>query len=401
MRWACIGWLGLVLSGLLGDVAFAQRVKPIQAEEVEYQTTAYKQWWNSDWDRKLKDLPTKGSVPEFRVPYSGHDYPDRGGGTIEAMKKYDSAYHRGEMMAARYEREDVRNGRKAPRTREQESEDRPFRRLFSGFGFRRIPSWYGHCNGWTAASIRHAEPQRNVIRNGVVFTPADIKGMLAEVYMYNDTEFLGGVDAVINPGTLHLSLANWLGRGSHPIGMDNTLGEVVFNYPIYAYKSELEQVSSQRFAVDTTITYAVSTAREANEKTRVKKEMRFHYLLELDSAGQVIGGSYYRDSAKIDMLWAPLKPVAGGRKGNELGNPFLNVSTVLSIWRESVPEDLRDKWWNIDPTSEDRLNDADSDSTDAVTAENSNRDGSVDATATRTVGNLPSNLETRRDDSLE
>ena len=29
--------------------------------------------------------------------------------------------------------------------------------------------------------------------NDVVFTPADIKGLLAEVYMYQDIEFLGGV----------------------------------------------------------------------------------------------------------------------------------------------------------------------------------------------------------------
>jgi hypothetical protein len=59
-------------------------------------------------------------------------------------------------------------------------------------GRNRVPSWYGHCNGWTAAAMRHAEPQHSVTRNGVVFTPTDIKGLLADLYMYTDTEFLGG-----------------------------------------------------------------------------------------------------------------------------------------------------------------------------------------------------------------
>jgi len=33
----------------------------------------------------------------------------------------------------------------------------------------------------------------------------------------------------------------------------------------------------------------------------------------------------------------------------------LDIKEVLAIWRESVPEELRKKWLNIDPTEEDRL----------------------------------------------
>ena len=94
--------------------------------------------------------------------------------------------------------------------------------------------------GGAAASIRHAEPQRSVTRNGVTSTPADVKTLLAEVYMYADSEFLGGVDHAIDPGTLHVVLCNWLGRGDHPVGMESALGEVVFNYPIYAYKADVK-----------------------------------------------------------------------------------------------------------------------------------------------------------------
>src|SRR5207247_504647 len=58
---------------------------------------------------------------------------------------------------------------------------------------------------------------------------------------------------------------------------------------------------------------------------------------------------------QIDMLWTPLKPAPGGDEHNRRGNPHLDIKEVLAIWRESVPDDLRKKWLNIDPTEEDRV----------------------------------------------
>ena len=83
--------------------------------------------------------------------------------------------------------------------------------------------------------------------------------------------------------------------------------------------------------------------------------MYFHYVLDLDDEGAIRGGRFYGDSQQIDMLWTPLKPVQGGEEGNERGNPHLNIKEVLAIWRDSVEEDLRKKWLNIDPTEEDRI----------------------------------------------
>jgi hypothetical protein len=57
----------------------------------------------------------------------------------------------------------------------------------------------------------------------------------------------------------------------------------------------------------------------------------------------------------IDMLWVPLRPKQGGRKGNESGCPYVDVNKVLALWRESVPQDLRSKWLIIDPPAEDRV----------------------------------------------
>jgi hypothetical protein len=326
---------------------------PIKKDELEYQQQAYKQWWGDELVLKLADLPAEGKVPEFRVPYCGHDYPDRAGGTINSLYKYDQAFHRSRPLAAEHERMDV-NEHRAGRGEEYE-----VRGLFGRVRMVRgnhVPTWYGHCNGWTAAAIRHAEPRQSVVRNGVTFTPADIKGLLAELYMYTDTEFLGGVDPAINPGTLHLTLANWLGRGAHPLGMETAVGEVVINFPVFAYKMTVNKLSPRETEVRTTITYAMNINREMDKAPPTyHRQLWFHYVLDLDNDGNIRGGRFYGDSGQIDMLWTPLQPAQGGQEKNKRGNPHLDVKEVLAIWRESVGEDLRKQWLNIDPTDEDRV----------------------------------------------
>lgn len=335
---------------------------PIPKDELTYQKQIFEQWWGQELQLTLADLPTDGKVADVRVPYSGFDYPDRGGGTMPAMMKYDRAFHDSRMLATEWERRDVgmHKGGRNFRSMRSLPELPPARfglvaRIRAVARTPRTPSWYGHCNGWTAAAIRHAEPQFSVTRNGVVFTPADIKGLLAEIYMYTETEFLGGVDTVIHPAVLHLTLTNWLGRGSHPIGMESAIGEVVINYPIYSYKSKIIQQSDRTAEVAVTATYAMNTNRETNEPVRYNKQAYYHYRLDLDEEGRIVGGRYYSDSSHIDMLWAPLKPIQGGAKGNERGNPHVDINEVLAIWRASVPEDVRTQWLNIDPTEEDRV----------------------------------------------
>ena len=271
------------------------------------------------------------------------------------LRKYDLAFHGGRPLASSWERKDTGADRRSAMWYGGRRRGL-FRRIFARRSFGpSVPGWHGHCNGWTAAAIRHAEPQRNVERNGVVCTPADIKGLLAEIYMYNDSEFLGGIDPVIHPAVLHLSMANWIGRGSHPIGMETEVGRVVVNYPAYAYEADITPRDDGTVEVVLRVTYALHTSYEVDKSPRQHRQMRFHYLLSLDDEGRVDGGTYFYDSAQIDMLWAPLQPVQAGEKGNERGNPHVDVKEVLAIWRESIPESLRMKWWNIDPTPEDRI----------------------------------------------
>ncbi|MBC8354457.1 MAG: hypothetical protein H8E66_20885 [Planctomycetes bacterium] len=358
------------------SVSVGQTSNSIQQEEIDYQNEVFLRWWESELVWTFDDLPAEGQVPDYRVPYSGHDYPDRAGGTINVLKKYDRAFHRGERVRFEQPPEPPTNGGRRrifalrPETRFgglasafEYKDTTSFTEPTSGrrglFGIRRVtnetPHWHGHCNGWTAAAIRHAEPQINVTRNGVVFTPADIKGLLAEIYMYRDNEFLGGEDDAMNPGLLHVVLANWLGRGDQPVGIETAVGKEKWNYPLYAFKTSSNKVSDREIEVRMNAAYSQSTRREVDRSQHLKKTIHFHYNLHLDEEGAVVGGGYFNDSARLDMLWTPLHPVQGGTEGNDRGNPHIDVKEVLAIWRESVSKNLRDKWWNIDPTEEDAI----------------------------------------------
>jgi hypothetical protein len=345
----------LLIVSAASQVIYSSSPGGLVGKELNEQKEVYKQLWDSDLVVKLADLPVTGSVPDFRIPYSGHDYPDKAGGTLNAMVKYDRAFYRGQSKAYQAEREDLHFHTTVKTEGPERIRRGLFGRVISVGGGSVVPVWYGHCNGWTAAAMRHAEPQKSVTRNGVVFTPADIKGLLAEVYMYSHTQSLGGDDKdPMNPAMLHISLANWLGRQSHPVAMESSLGEPVINFPVYAFKTTLTKLSATRYDARTYITFTLHVPREVDKSPKSNRQLYFHYVLDLDAKGNIIAGQYLRDSGRIDMLWTPLQLVQGGQEGNRGGNQYLDAKEVLSIWRDSVDAEIVKKWVNIDPSEEER-----------------------------------------------
>jgi hypothetical protein len=321
---------------------------------VDKQQEVFQRLWAEDFEWRFAELPTKGKVAEHQNPYSGHIYPDRSRGTASILRKYDKAFNGGGLPATVHEQRDT-------------SMTAPISRTYTGRGLfgglllgrarsRGVPHWYGHCNGWTAATIRHAEPQTSVMRNGVQFTPADIKGLLAEIYIYNEHIVLGGQQYRMNPGTFHAIIANWLGRGGHAVAMEADPGREKWNYPIYRFATSSAQRGRNQVDVRMTIVYAKYSDREHHKSPRIEGKKHFHYALNLDDTGAIVGGYWYRGSSSIDMLWIPLQPKASGRPGNERGNPHVSVDEVLAIWRDSVPEDVRAGWLIADPAPLDRVN---------------------------------------------
>lgn len=322
----------------------------IPKADVQEQNALFQRYWGTDFVWKFDDLPAKGGVSQERVPYSGGIYLDKYGGTVSALRKYDRAFNGGRSLATAHEQWDT------------SAFQEPVSQRGGVFGLRQVtrmgtPNWHGHCNGWAAAAIRHAEPKQSVSRNGVVFSPADIKALLAELYIYNDIQDLSGSSANIQAALFHAVVANWLGRGAHPLGMEADPGREKWNYPAFAFSSSSKKRSERQVEVKLNLAYAKDSQGEYQESPRLQRTKSFHYRLDLNANGEIVGGEFYSDSARIDMLWVPLRPKASKQPGNERGNPYVKVDTILAIWRDSVPEETRKQWLVADPAPEDRIMD--------------------------------------------
>ncbi|MBC8872810.1 MAG: hypothetical protein H8E44_25535 [Planctomycetes bacterium] len=331
-------------TALLIAVTFVAPTHTLSNDEIDKLDSTFQALWGTEFVWKFSDLPTKGNTPKHRVPYSGYYYPDKDGGTVSSLRKYDQAFHHGRQLATSHERWDSTAFKE------------PVPGLLGTLGVARTPEWYGHCNGWAAAAIRHAEPRTSVVRSGVVFSPSDIKGLLAELYVYNHHIMLGGAnEEPISAAAFHAIITNWLGRKKHSLGIEVDPSEEKWNYPAFAYATSSAKRSARRVEVTMNVAYAENSYREWDESPIIKEIKFFHYLLDLNDKGEIIGGRFFRDSETIDMLWVPLRPKAAGVEGNERGNPYVDVDEVLAIWRDSVPEQIRRQWVTVDPAPEDEF----------------------------------------------
>ncbi len=320
------------------------------------------------------DAPEVGGVCSVKVadenlPYTGSYYPEyqqgfnsRQAGTNQhgSLDKYDQAFGQfGFQSAASWE---IANN-------------------------RRPVSWYGHCNGYGAASSRHKAPEQSVERNGVVFRPGDIKALLAEVYMSNNLLWLGGVRCEssvisnrnqrrdptrlapcedINPATFHLSLMNFIGRQKRPLIFDESAIDQVWNYPIASFATRIEEdnisiatayqylrvnadTRSYRYNNDpnvvlrrikTTIHHTEATAQESDNSTTRLIPKTYDYILELRRVGddfEIIGGEWIFDSINNhpDFVWISYGPRAPNGSF-DVSNPYVDYNEVLKMWSESV-----------------------------------------------------------------
>lgn len=262
-------WLGLFLiTGVYACIKINLTSHPEAPNiaEASKQSDIFHDIFDEDFIKKFKELPKSGEA--LKKPYTAHWYPYRHYGTARVFQgKKQSALHK-------YSQAFPSNDGSTAVDWE--------RRFHSSKG----SNWTGHCNGFAAASQRHFEPQFEVIRNGVRFSPADIKTLLTEVHLHVHTRILGGrrcrnvvienaissgggtscpagfrkivlgngkIKCVKNPparspspqlsacedvnaGTFHLALANWVGRREQTIVFDKEAYNQVWNYPLFSYR---------------------------------------------------------------------------------------------------------------------------------------------------------------------
>jgi len=319
--------------------------------------------WNQSFTARFDDLAKSAEIPKEKQPMTGSYYPqvDHGKNKVmiggqSALQKYDAAFYGGTNTSSAWEEANHTSN----------------------------ISWAGHCNGFAAAGQRRpSEPKKNVVRGSVTFAPQDIKALLAEIYMSADFQFLGGsrgcvtpqgsilgpgsrADPTImdqcqgmNPGTLHVAMANWIGRMQHAFIIDVYSGDEVWNYPAVSYSVlSSTYVSAQQAAkaivgagdykfnpaavkfvdVHAKIFFIEALAREVL-KTRTLGVSDLTYILELNAAGDVIGGEWTGGSIRShpNFIWLAFEPLPSNGSA-QLGNPHLDPAKVLSLWADSVDD---------------------------------------------------------------
>ncbi len=240
-----------------------------------------------------------------------------------------------------------------------------------------IESWWGLCHAWAPAAILEPEPLHAVEYNGQRFEVSDIKGLLLTVYDGTESMFLGGrcnareferdehhrirMDECrdVNAGAWHVVAANFLGLNGRAFVEDRTAGFQVWNQPVVGYRVTMAEERSLEEAlgvlgVDATDRYPFNdrAARfyevkmttdylvEGHQSTEPLGEDGYirhddyHYVLELDQEGKIIGGEWVGSSrdSHPDFLWVPMRPRTGyGRRSN----PHVDLETVRELLRLS------------------------------------------------------------------
>lgn len=250
-----------------------------------------------------------GEVDDNRLPYSDYWFPEKWGGTngpfkdgedgkpmaTYALTLYDQAFFKGESTAAKWEAE---------------------------FHNQTEPSWFGHCNGFSAAASRHANPGgpgfKSVKRpvgceaqgNCVEFDPRAIRALMAEVYMNAIARFVGGHRCEVekeklgtepenrgepttktecedpDPGVFHLAMVNWLGKQKQVMVADVNADVEVWNYPVYRYTYNYESEGG-KFSRDEIMQVVGSTRYDEyvynpNAKSFVVVNMDLYYAKALE-----------------------------------------------------------------------------------------------------------------------
>ena len=201
--------------------------------------------------------------------------------------------------------------------------------------------WEGICHGWAPAMSNHNEPTPKVVMNPdgieIPFGSADIKGLLSYYYAYEHyapNHQMGGrcysgrtwwrwrvgeecIDDM-NAGAFHIVLGNRVGLLGMSFVADIENGSQVWNHVPHSYHSTITHSNlapasnaapetRKVIQVRTTVDYVFSGKGNLWEPVlgtshQVIKQRTYEYTLDLDSAGNIIGGDWV-SSARPDFLW--------------------------------------------------------------------------------------------------
>ena len=193
--------------------------------------------------------------------------------------------------------------------------------------------WEGICHGWAAAALNHSEPRPRVLANPdglmIPFGSSDIKALLSYFYAYhyspssthqtgrrcNGTQYC---QDDLNAGAFHLILSNRLGLKRESFILDIENGREVWNQVAYTYQSKVIKKNLSPSPSSAPGTFKVHRLRTQlkvvfnivtnswdpviGTPLQTYKELEYEYDLDLNRAGEVIGGDWV-STERPDFLW--------------------------------------------------------------------------------------------------
>lgn len=194
------------------------------------------------------------------------------------------------------------------------------------------PDWEGICHGWAQASLHHAQFTPVTLKNKagleIRFASSDVAALISYYYAWvggGKVRFLGrrcrenpGNTSIkctdVNAGAFHVVLANLIPNKKSFIA-DLDAFKHVWNFPILGYESRLleERAPSagsapgtvREILLATKLFFVQETGPEWNPPLRVEGFKDYWYWLELDSADNILGGSW-TDANHPDFAWVSL-----------------------------------------------------------------------------------------------
>ncbi len=247
-----------------------------------------------------------------------------------------------------------------------------------------LEGWWGHCHAWAPAAYSAPEPQHPVTINGVTFEIADIKALIEATYEGGSSVFLGGRcntreverdehGRIIsdecrdtNAGAFHVVALNVIGRLGRSFVIDATYDYQVWNQPVrdynitlqeevtleqalallgrtdvneYPYNSEAERFVHVQMDFRYVVEGHATTTPYIPQIDSFTRTHRYDYLLELDQAGNILGGEWIDDNPHPDFIWSSTEnsDVRSGRYWGSVIISRANVQTLIDMSTSTEP----------------------------------------------------------------
>ncbi len=198
------------------------------------------------------------------------------------------------------------------------------------------PNWYGHCNGWAAASIYEPEPAAGEM-NGIYFRVGDKKAILTEMHQ-SDVGTTYGYDpenptASISPELFHATLVQHLKVLGKGIVVERDPSEQVWNYPCYGY--EMSWTDTGNYRNYTTKCYFSKDFVHPDTTDTLYNTQTYTYRFRIEN-DEITASEWTGDTVTThpQFIWDVT--------GRASTNPYLDSDRVSAVMATTLSESVDD-----------------------------------------------------------